>query len=390
MSDLPAFVSHRPRRCAWVAFVAALASAALSACGDDDEGSGTDAGSVTPGVDAASGDGPVDGLRIELSTGVLEGEYAQLPEGVSGGEARRFLGIPYAKPPLGALRWKAPGPAEAWDGVLKATEFVAGCPQQQDQGAPASDNEDCLYLNVWSPAPAPRAAPVMVWIHGGGNFSGGTGLSVPSTRQLWYDGAVFAAARGVVVVTIQYRLGPLGFFAHPALAAEGEPTGNQGLQDQRMALEWVRDHIARFGGDPTRVTIFGESAGSADVCYHVASPRSAGLFHGAIGQSGGCTIRSVGAEQTPASVADSLVAYGEALGCTEGDGQLECMREAPVAAILDNAMQPAPGSGAVESPTWSFQAVIDGEDGFLPDTLSELFDRGEVNRVPTIDAANHE
>jgi len=270
----------------------ALASAAFLACADDEgssSGSGLDAGGEAPAVDAAGAETARDGLRIELTTGVVQGEYAELPEGVSGAEPRRFLGIPYARPPLGALRWKAPEPAQRWEGVLNATELVAGCPQLEDQGAPASDNEDCLVLNVWSPEPAPRAAPVMVWIHGGGNFSGGTGLSVPSTRQLWYDGAVFAAARDVVVVTIQYRLGPLGFLAHPALAAEGEPTGNQGLQDQRMALRWVQDHIARFGGDPSNVTIFGESAGSADVCYHVASPRSAGLFHRAISQSGGCS-----------------------------------------------------------------------------------------------------
>jgi para-nitrobenzyl esterase len=193
-----------------------------------------------------------------------------------------------------------------------------------------------------------------------------------------------------VLVTIQYRLGPFGFFAHPALAAEGEPTGNQGLHDQRRALEWVRDNIAKFGGDPNNVTIFGESAGSADVCYHLASPGSEGLFHRAISQSGGCTIRNMGPESTLAEVGSQMVAYAEATGCPAGAEQLACLRNAPVEDLLANANQPAPGAGEVRESPWSFAAVLDGAGGFLPDSLRALFDRGEIARVPYLLGSNND
>jgi para-nitrobenzyl esterase len=200
---------------------------------------------------------------------------------------------------------------------------------------------------------------------------------------------VFAAEQGVVLVTINYRLGPLGFFAHPALAAEGEPVGNQGLFDQRRALEWIRDNIERFGGDPDNVTIFGESAGSADVCYHVASPGSWGLFHRAIGQSGGCTIRSVGPELTLSAVGSQMEAYGEAVGCAPGTAQLECLREASIENLLASAQQPMPGGGEIRDADWSFAAVIDA-DGFLPDTPKALFDSGEIADVPYLLGSNND
>lgn len=325
-----------------------------------------------------------DPLLVRLADGALRGEQV--------GGARRFLAVPYAKPPLGALRFKAPQPNDPWHGVRHETAFVRGCPQLADMGAPASDNEDCLYLNVWSPLPAPTRAPVMVWIHGGGNFSGGAGIPIPNTDSLWYDGRVFAEKQGIVLVTIQYRLGPFGFFAHPALAEEGSPSGNQGLLDQRLALAWVRKNIDKFGGDPNNVTIFGESAGSADVCYHVASPGSRGLFQRAVSQSGGCTIRSTGAEQTADVTAPKMVAYGEAAGCPAGPEQLACLRDAPVERLLAHAMQPMPGAGdsAGARGAWSFAAVIDGAGGFLPDAPQALFDRGEIAKVPYLLGANHD
>jgi para-nitrobenzyl esterase len=322
----------------------------------------------------------MQGLRLTLDDGELEGEQLD--------GARRFLHIPYAKPPLAELRWKAPVPNEPWTGLRRETEFAKSCPQLADQGAPASDNEDCLYLNVWSPDPAPTAAPVMVWIHGGGNFSGGAGIPIPTTMKLWYDGQAFAAKQGVVLVSIQYRLGPLGFFAHPALAGEGSPSGNQGLLDQRLALQWVKKNIAKFGGDPGNVTIFGESAGSADVCYHVASPGSRGLFQRAISQSGGCTMRSVGPELTPAQLAGQMVAYAEAVGCPAGAEQLACLRQKPVTELLANAMQPMPGAGESAASKWSFAAAVDGAGGFLPDTPQSLFDRGEIADVPYLLGSN--
>ena len=348
---------------------------AVTACASDDGGLPSDAN----GEDS----GAVDGLVVELDDGVVQGDMA--------GDARRFLRIPFAKPPLGELRWKAPMPNDPWTGVRHETAFVDSCPQLADQGAPASNNEDCLYLNVWSPEPAPDRAPVMVWIHGGGNFSGGAGIPIPATQDtLWYDGQFFASRQGVVLVTINYRLGPFGFFAHPALASEDGPVGNQGLLDQRRALEWVRDNIAKFGGDPNNVTIFGESAGSADVCYHVASPGSRGLFHRAIGQSGGCTIRSVGAEQATSVVGAQMVAYGEAVGCSAGEDQLTCLRSASVEDLLANANQPAPGAGEIRESEWSFAAVLDGPDGFLPDSLRALFDRGEIANVPYLLGSNND
>jgi para-nitrobenzyl esterase len=321
-------------------------------------------------------------LLVTLDDGQLQGDMA--------GEARRFLKIPYAKPPVGELRWRAPLPNDPWTGVRHETEFPPNCPQLADQGSPASTTEDCLYLNVWAPEPAPYRAPVMVWIHGGGNFSGGTGIPVPLTQQLWYDGQFFAARQGVVLVTIQYRLGPLGFFAHPELANEGQPLGNQGLRDQRLALKWVRHNIARFGGDPHNVTIFGESAGAADVCYHVVSPESRGLFHRAVSQSGGCTLGNIGLEQPVAQVAAQMVAYGEAVGCPAGEGQLACLRSASVEDLLANAYQPAPGAGQIESSPWGFAAVIDGPGGVLPDAPRALFDRGAIAHVPYLIGSNND
>jgi para-nitrobenzyl esterase len=361
------------------------------ACGGDDapaqpmtqpDASTADSGA---GADASQADSgrAVDGLLVKLKDGEVQGDMD--------GAARLFRKIPFAKPPLGPLRWKAPVPNDAWQGVRHETEFAQGCAQLADQGAPASPNEDCLYLNVWSPEPAPDKAPVMLWIHGGGNFSGGAGIPIPTTNQLWYDGHVFAERHGIVLVTIQYRLGPLGFFAHPALADESQPVGNQGLLDQRLALQWVRDNIAKFGGDPGKVTIFGESAGSADVCYHMASPGSRGLFHRAISESGGCTIRSVGPERAIQDIGAQMVAYAEAVGCKAGKDQLGCLRAAPIEDLLANGMQPMPGAGEVSGGAkWSFAAVLDGPKGFLPDTLQALFDRGEIADVPYLLGSNND
>ncbi len=199
---------------------------------------------------------------------------------------RTFLGIPYAAPPVGLLRWKPPQPAAAWTGVRSATSFGPRCMQAQlysdmvfrDPGP----SEDCLTLNVWDPVEKNTTPlPVMVWIHGGGFVTGGT--SEP--RQ---DGE-HLARRGVIIVSMNYRLGVFGFFALPSLAAESpkHAAGNYGLMDQAAALEWVRRNIAAFGGDPARITIFGESAGSISVSAQMASPLSKDLFAGAIGESGG-------------------------------------------------------------------------------------------------------
>lgn len=192
-----------------------------------------------------------------------------------------FRGIPYAAPPVGHLRWRPPSPVEAWRGVRTARDFAPSC-MGRNFGSQSKMSEDCLYLNVWTPTPEQDARlPVLVWIHGGG-FQGGGGYH-PS-----YEGEEFAK-RGVVVVTFNYRVGVFGFLAHPDLTNESErhTSGNYGLLDQVAALRWVQRNITAFGGDPTKVTIAGESAGAYSVSAHTAAPMSRGLFRAAIAQSGG-------------------------------------------------------------------------------------------------------
>ena len=197
-----------------------------------------------------------------------------------------FRGIPYAAPPVGDLRWRPPARPAAWEQPRDATAFGTACWQPIITGiysrGDLERSEDCLYLNIWSRANAGDAQPVMVWIHGGS-------LRIGHGHLPMYDGGALTK-QGVVLVSINYRLGPLGFLAHESLSAESPHgvSGNYGLLDQVAALEWVRDNIAAFGGDPNNVTVFGESAGSWSVCYLYASPLAKGLFHRAIGQSGGC------------------------------------------------------------------------------------------------------
>lgn len=213
---------------------------------------------------------------VEVDSGLISGQ--------SGDGYYYYLGIPFAAPPVGELRWKPPQPVEPWSGVRECTEFGPACPQPLLPFAGFefdTMDEDCLYLNVWTPAKSPNdCLPVMVLIHGGGFFSG-------SASQPFFDGAPLAK-KGVVFVGINYRLGPLGFLAHPELAEESPEglTGNYGLLDQIAALKWVQRNIAAFGGDPSRVTIFGESAGGMSVSALLLSPMAEGLFHRAIAQSG--------------------------------------------------------------------------------------------------------
>lgn len=253
----------------------------------------------------AATNGPV---RIE--PGLLEGVPGEDPL------VRVFKGIPFGAPPVGALRWKAPQPVAPWTGVRKADQFGPSCSQPTRSGISAllptaprltPPSEDCLYLNVWATASSPDAKlPVMLYFPGGGfTTGGGSGLV--------FDGEALAK-KGVVLVTTNYRLGVFGFFAHPDLTRESghNASGNYGLMDQLEALRWVRKNIAAFGGDPQLVTIFGQSAGSASVLFHMASPLSTGLFHRAIGESSGINpIRPppmplAAAEQAGVTLAKSL------------------------------------------------------------------------------------
>jgi para-nitrobenzyl esterase len=253
-----------------------------------------------------------------------------LVEGAPVGAVSAYLGLPFAAPPTGAQRWRAPQPTPAWPGIRKADHYGASCMQSLTKGGFASwtqeyvidgdVSEDCLYLNVWAkPAPGPKQ-PVLVWIHGGG-FQSGSG-SVPI-----YDGSALAA-RGMVVVTINYRLGVFGFLAHPDLAAETGSSGNYGLLDMIAALKWVRENIAAFGGDPDQVTIAGQSAGAMAVHSLVASPLAKGLFVRAIAQSGS---GGFGGPTTPVETAQ---ADGVNFARKTGAGSLADLRALPSEALM--------------------------------------------------------
>ncbi|MFT4798855.1 MAG: para-nitrobenzyl esterase [Candidatus Azotimanducaceae bacterium] len=198
-----------------------------------------------------------------------------------------WLGMPYAQPPIGTLRWRAPLPAKKWSEAFNALSFGSACPQAE------KGSEDCLFINVWSPENS-KSLPVMFWIHGGGNSIGEAATSI-------YDGARLARENNVVLVSINYRLGPLGWFRHPALrtneTTEADNSGNYGTLDIVLALQWVRENIEQFGGDATNVTVFGESAGAFDTLSMMASPLAAGLFHKAISQSGGLNLNTIAAAE---------------------------------------------------------------------------------------------
>ena len=261
-----------------------------------------------------------DGPVVQTAEGPVRGF---VENGVS-----RFLGIPYATPPTGALRWQPPqAPAERKQ-TLRVMAYGHTCAQINTLGvfAAPSDSEDCLYLNVFAPEAKKgqerRASlPVMVWIHGGGNFDG---------ESNDFDGSKLARDGGTVVVTINYRLNIFGFFAHPALDAEGHPAANYGIMDQQFALQWVRRNIRAFGGNPDNVTIFGESAGGTDVIALLASPASADLFQRGIIESGAFT-----GTETLANAEATGQAFATAAGCA--DQTAECLRALSVHEILTSS-----------------------------------------------------
>ena len=291
-----------------------------------------------------------------------------------------FRGIPYAAPPVGPLRWRAPRPAASWPGLREASTVGPICiqpPAGDDPGVgPGPMSEDCLTLNIWAPAERDGPLPVMVWIHGGALING-------SGTAALYDGAALAR-RDVVVVTINYRLGRLGFFAHPALSAEAgdtEVVGNYGLADIIASLEWVRDNIAGFGGDPDSVTVFGESAGGAMVLRLMIAEPARGLFHRAVVQSGLGREENTrvyrGRDGQP-SLEDRGVAFAESLGLVEATA--DQLRALPPASLL--------------TPPPSFYGgdllVIDGYDGsgLVAEDLEPAFAAGVQAAVPLIIGTN--
>lgn len=331
----------------------------LTACGSSNGGSGGTGG--TPFV---------RGLVVETTHGSVEGFESDA--------VYSYRGIPYAAPPVGEFRWKPPTIPAAWTDTLRAIEKPSVCPQEAFGGLPVPGfmpNEDCLYLNVDTPS-AGSALPVMVWIHGGG-FTIGEGVQTDGGTA----GDLIAREAGVVVVSMNYRLGQLGFLAHSALSSESaeQASGNYGLMDQSAALEWVRANIGRFGGDPENVTIFGESAGAFSVCGHLASAESAGLFHRAILQSGSCE-RPWPALSAAEAQGD---AFAAALGCGAEDDVLACMRAKSADDVLA-ALPPAPNFGfsPSEEGTGSWGPVLDGV--FFTEQPSDSFASGNFNQVPTI------
>lgn len=298
-------------------------------------------------------------------------------EGKDDGTVQAFLGIPYAASPVGELRWKPPGPAAKWDGVRKTTDFGSHCLQGNVFGdmvfRDPGGSEDCLTLNVWRPTQASsKKLPVMVWIYGGGFVAGATSEG----RQ---DGT-HLAQQGVIVVSMNYRLGVFGFFVHPELAKESgrNSAGNYGLLDQIAALHWVHENITAFGGDAENVTIFGESAGSFSVSAQMASPLAKGLFQKAIGESGAAFSRS-GLSFDPVAVREEKDAkvVKEKLGMST----LAELRAVPADKLLEVFGTPSPDA-------FAFGPDVDGY--FLPESASAIFASGKQNDVTLLAGWNHD
>jgi para-nitrobenzyl esterase len=308
------------------------------------------------GSAVASGASPSNAVPIAATeSGAVRGVT------VAGGYT--FRGVPYAAAPTGDLRWRAPQAPAAWKAVRDATQFAPSCPQQPSGFAgPGPFSEDCLYLNVYTPTLRRDAGrPVVVWIHGGG-------FAQDASRN--YDGSKLAAD-GTVVVTVNYRLGALGFLAHPALASRpGGPAGNYGLMDQQAALRWVQRNIGQFGGDGHNVTIAGQSAGGVAVLAHLVSRGSRGLFQRAIVQSGAFALT-----QQPLASAE---AFGESVAASAGcpDQTAQCLRHVPV----DELVAKFPGA--------AIPGVVDGS--VLTESIGTALAAGRFARVPILNGINHD
>ena len=301
-------------------------------------------------------------------------------QGLDRGTACAFLGIPFAAPPIGGLRWKPPQAANPWaPAVLTATAAPPSCAQLSAATGLPSGSEDCLKLNIWMPNPAPLlSAPVMVWFHSGG-------FANSSANFAGHNGQNLASLSGAIVVEPNYRLGPFGFLGHSALSSEGEGAGNYGLLDQRAALAWVHDHISAFGGDPDNVTIAGQSAGGHSVGLHLVSPGSAGLFHRAIMQSGYASFRW----RTAAEAASQGDEFAARLGCADADLSqlLTCLRSKSTNQVL-LAHPTVSAEQIAETGRTQWTPVVDGNE--IPDQPRELFERGVFSRVPVLLGANRD
>lgn len=300
-------------------------------------------------------------------------------EGTEESGMRVFRGIPFAAPPVGALRWREPQPAAAWTGVRKADQFGPACAQgriEADGRLGAGISEDCLYLNVWTPAKAGEKLPVLVWVYGGG-FAGGR------TSEPMFDGAALAS-KGVVYVSVAYRVGVMGFFAHPELSAENRKlhgvaaSGNYGLLDLVSSLQWIRQNIAAFGGDPGKVTIWGESAGAIAVSMLAVAPQARGLFHGVISDSGGSfgpvrTPTAPGENVPPLDIAEQA---GIQLGTKLNAPTLDALRARSAGEIMSQTR----GIGGIGWP------VLDR--WVIPDDQHVLYEKGRHHDTPILVGIN--
>ncbi len=297
---------------------------------------------------------------------------------VADGAVRVFRGLPYAAPPVGNLRWRPPQPPGCYVGEFDATAFGPECPQLEasPDGPRPLGEEDCLYLNVWGPLGERALVPVLVFIHGGGNVQGSA--TVRFGTELLYDGRALASEQRVVIITLNYRLGALGWLTHPALDREDArpDSGNYGLLDQIRALEWIRDNVAAFGGDPERVMVFGESAGAVNTCALVASPQAAGLFSSALMQSGGCQVAT--REQVRAA-SDELVAATDCAGATD---IAACLRSRSPERLLEDY----PPTISVAGPSGDLRPHVDG--ALLQDQPRRVIESGRHNHVPFVIGAN--
>lgn len=337
------------KRLSSIICAAGIAALALAACSSENSG-------------------PAEPSEAEASAPVVTVAQGEV-QGVTEGEINVYRGIPFAAPPVGELRWKPPAPPAAWEGVRDASAFGPSCiqppvpPTSVYYDPPQESSEDCLSLNIWAPAEAENA-PVIVWIHGGS-------LRIGGAAQPVYEGTAYAE-RGVILVSVNYRLGVLGWIAHPDLMAESPEglSGNYGLMDQIAALEWVQENIAAFGGDPSNVTIMGESAGALSVTYLLTSPPAEGLFDKAIIQStntrnfpelGQASYDLPAAETVGAELFDTL--------------DLDTL-EAARAVDAQNITTRSTLAGYAPSGT------VDGK--YVPRQLNELFDEGAFAKVPVL------
>jgi para-nitrobenzyl esterase len=315
--------------------------------------------SQSPGQGQSAGQGHGTGLVVTTADGAVRGKAVAATS--------EFLGIPYAAPPIGALRWQPPRPPAPWHGVRQATSYAPHCPQPSSPFGVASTSENCLYLNVFTPADNNTSnLPVMVWVHGGSLRTGESDDYNPT-------GLV---QHGVVVVTINYRIGALGFLADAALASRPDgPSGDYGLMDQQAALRWVQRNIRGFGGNPGNVTLFGESAGGLSTLSQLVSPGARGLFQRAIVESGTYDLT----QQSLATAESAGHAFAAKTGCAStlsGTDTAACLRRLPVSTIL-----------ADQNPA-GYTPDIDGT--VLTQSIKTALASGQVNRMPVILGTNHD